>query len=279
MIRRIITAVIGLAVLIPFIIFSDKWPMLVFTTVVSTVAIWEILCCVGYSKKWYIVIPSLLVSVVVQGLARTQFFNDDQYLTIVLLIYLGFSVLFMTMAVFSKGKIKLYEVTQISVMIMYVTFGFAALVLLRDFGEDGFILFLLAFLIPWICDAMAYFVGVFFGKHKMIPDVSPKKTVEGAIGGIVGVVVCTVIFGVVMQLGFEKNPNYFVLVLISLVGGFVSQWGDLIASLLKREYGIKDYGKIFPGHGGMMDRFDSIIPVSMFVYILCRAFTDYRIFN
>ena len=112
----------------------------------------------------------------------------------------------------------------------------------------------------------------------MIPDVSPKKTVEGAIGGIVGVVVSAVIFGLIMQFGFGKMPNYFMLITISLIGGFVSQWGDLIASLLKREYGIKDYGKMFPGHGGVMDRFDSMIAVSIFVYIVCRAFVTSPLF-
>lgn len=276
MTRRIITALVGIALLIPFIIFSNTWPILVFTTLVSTIAVWEIVSCVGHSKRWSVLIPSFLTSVAVQVL--TRILSVDAYLTTVLLIYLGFSVLIMTEAVFSKGSFKLYEATQIGMMIIYQSFGFAALVLLRDM-TDGMYLFLLAFLIPWVCDAAAYFVGVFFGKHKMIPDVSPKKTVEGAIGGIVGVVISAVVFGLIMQFGFGRTPNYFMLVAISLVGGFVSQWGDLIASLLKREYSIKDYGKLFPGHGGIMDRFDSIISVSIFVYIVCRAFAAYPLFS
>lgn len=275
MARRIITALVGIALLIPFIIFSDKWPIFVFTVLASTVAVWEILSCIGHNRKWYVLVPSLLVSISVQILPRML--TVDSYITTVLLTYLAFFVLILTVAVFSKGQLKFHEASQIAVMVAYISFGFAALVLLRDM-KDGLILFLLAFLIPWVCDAMAYFVGVFFGKHKMIPDVSPKKTVEGAVGGIVGVVVCTVIFGVIMQLGFAKTPNYVTLVLISLIGGFVSQWGDLIASLLKREYAVKDYGKIFPGHGGMMDRFDSMIAVSIFVYIVCRAFAAYPLF-
>lgn len=278
MARRIITALVGIALLIPFLIFSHTWPILVFTTLVSTIAVWEIVSCVGHSKKWYVLAPAFLTSVAVQVLPRIL--SVDTYLTAVLLIYLGFSVLIMTEAVFSKGSFKLSEATQIGMMVIYQSFGFAALVLLRDFDENnGLYLFLLAFLIPWVCDAAAYFVGVFFGKHKMIPDVSPKKTVEGAVGGIVGVVISAVIFGLIMQFGFGRIPNYFMLVAISLIGGFVSQWGDLIASLLKREYSIKDYGKIFPGHGGIMDRFDSMIAVSIFVYIVCRAFAAYPLFS
>ncbi len=278
MARRIITALVGIAVLIPFIIFSKTWPILVFTTLLSTIAVWEIISCVGHNKKWHVLVPSFAVNIAVQVL--TRILSDDAYLTAALLIYLGFSVLIMTEAVFSKGSFKLSEATQIGMMVIYQSFGFAALVLLRDFDpNNGLYLFLLAFLIPWVCDAAAYFVGVFFGKHKMIPDVSPKKTVEGAIGGIVGVVISAVIFGLIMQFGFGKTTNYFMLVTISLVGGFVSQWGDLIASLLKREYSIKDYGKIFPGHGGIMDRFDSMIAVSIFVYIVCRAFAAYPLFS
>ncbi len=276
MARRIITSLVGIALLIPFIIFSRTWPILIFTTLVSTIAVWEIVSCVGHSKKWYVLIPSFLVSIAVQVL--TRILSVDAYLTTVLLTYLGFSVLIMTAAVFSKGSFKLFEATQIGTMVIYQSFGFASLVLLRDMN-DGLYLFLLAFVIPWVCDAAAYFVGVFFGKHKMIPDVSPKKTVEGAVGGIVGVVISAVIFGLIMQYGFGKTPNYLMLITISIIGGFVSQWGDLIASLLKREYSIKDYGKLFPGHGGIMDRFDSMIAVSIFVYIVCRAFVSYPLFS
>lgn len=275
MAKRIITAIVGIALLIPFMIFSDTWAIVALLAVMSAVAVWEIISCVG-QKKWYIILPSVLVTVFVQVL--TRILSGESFFTATLLIYLAFSVLMLTVAVFSKGSFKFSEASQIAIMTVYISFGFAALVLLRDM-KDGMILFLLAFLIPWVCDTAAYFVGVFFGKHKMIPDVSPKKTVEGAVGGIVGVVVAAVIFGVIMQLGFAKTPNYFMLVAIALVGGFVSQWGDLIASLLKREYAIKDYGWLFPGHGGVMDRFDSMVAVSIFVYIVCRAFIAYPLFS
>ena len=271
MLKRIITAVVGIAVLMPFIIFSDKWPLVVLSLVMAVPAVCEILACTGQSKKWVIAVPSILVAAAAQLLTRVL--KSDVYTTAMLLIYLAYVVLMMTAAVFSKGGIKLKDVTQTSVMVMYTSFGFASLVLLRDL-KYGMVLMLLAFLIPWVCDSSAYFVGVFFGKHKLIPDVSPKKTVEGAIGGIVGVVVITAIFGVVMHYGFGKQPNYLLLIALALIGGFVSQWGDLIASLLKREYGVKDYGKIFPGHGGIMDRFDSLVVVSTFIYIVCRVLNN-----
>lgn len=275
MLKRIITGVVGIAVLLPFLIFSDTWALVVMTSVMSVFAVCEVLKCTDQIRRWAVTVMCIGVCLAAQIL--TRLLDSDIYTTVMLLTYVAFSVVLMTMAVFSKGSFKLTEATQITVIVMYISFGFSALVLLRDL-ESGMALMLLAFIVPWVCDAMAYFVGVFFGKHKMIPDVSPKKTVEGAIGGIVGGVLITVIFGIVMQFGFGMDTHYPMLIVLALVGCLVSQWGDLIASLLKREYGVKDYGKLFPGHGGVMDRFDSIIAVSTFMYIVCRSFSGVSLF-
>jgi phosphatidate cytidylyltransferase len=264
-------------ILTPFIIFSHTWALVAFTVTMVTISVYELLKCVGLLKRPTVAIASFAVALEAQILVRLL--ETDRFLTVMLLSYLAYTVMLMTFAVFSKGTVKLPDVCQIAVMTVYVSFGFAALVLLRDMNASyGIVIFLLAFLIPWVCDAMAYFVGVFFGKHKMIPDVSPKKTVEGAIGGIVGTVVAAAIFGLIMQFGFGKQPNYVLLLSVALVGGFVSQWGDLIASLLKREYGVKDYGWMFPGHGGMMDRFDSLFSVSIFIYIVMRISEAFPLF-
>lgn len=275
MLKRIITGVVGIAVLLPFLIFSDTWALVVMTSVMSVFAVCEVLKCTDQIRRWAVTVMCIGVCLAAQIL--TRLLDSDIYTTVMLLTYVAFSVVLMTMAVFSKGSFKLMEATQITVIVMYISFGFSALVLLRDL-ESGMALMLLAFIVPWVCDAMAYFVGVFFGKHKMIPDVSPKKTVEGAVGGIVGGVLITVIFGIVMQFGFGMDTHYPMLIVLALVGCLVSQWGDLIASLLKREYGVKDYGKLFPGHGGVMDRFDSIIAVSTFMYIVCRSFSGVSLF-
>ena len=271
------TAAIGILILIPFIIFSHTWALPVLTALMTSIAIFEILRCTGMLAKIPVAICSFVAAVTPQILSRLL--NTDDFFTVMLLVYLSYMVLLMTFAVFSKGSIKLINVTQNAVMTVYVSFGFSALILLRDFNAQyGLVLFLLAFVIPWVCDGAAYFVGVFFGKHKMIPDVSPKKTIEGAIGGIVGGVIVTAVFGIVMHFGFGKVPNYFLLLSLAFVGCLVSQWGDLIASLLKREYGVKDYGHLFPGHGGVMDRFDSLFTVNIFMYVICRSFADFPLF-
>ena len=277
MLKRILTAVIGIPLLVPFFIFSDTWALPALTAFLTAVAVFEILRCTGMLKKIPVTVCSLAVGIAAQILPRIL--KTEKYFTVMLLAYLAYAMLLMTFAVFSKGSIKLNDVTQSALMIIYVSFGFASLVLLRDFSElYGMVLFLLAFIIPWVCDGAAYFVGVFFGKHKMIPDVSPKKTIEGAIGGIIGGVIITAAFGMIMHFGFDKQPNYVLLLSIAFVGCLVSQWGDLIASLLKREYGVKDYGNLFPGHGGVMDRFDSLFTVNIFIYIVLRIFERYPLF-
>ncbi len=276
MLKRITTAAIGIVILIPFIIFSDTFLLVVFTSVLSAVGVYEILRCVGKERSPILLIPSVGLTVTLQILART-IPETVQYLRYAFMLCTVYSFIMLVSAVFSKGKHKISEMTTVTVMTVYVSSGFSSLLLLRDM-EYGLVMFFLWFLIPWICDAMAYFTGVFFGKHKLIPDVSPKKTVEGAIGGIIGTLLITVIFGVVTQLGFGMKPNYPVLLLVTFIGCLVSQCGDLIASLVKREHGVKDYGKLFPGHGGVMDRFDSCIATGPFIYIVCVLFSSNALF-
>lgn len=119
----------------------------------------------------------------------------------------------------------------------------------------------LIYIFAWASDTCAYFAGVYFGKHKLIPRISPKKTIEGSIGGIIGTVLFTLIFAMIFR---EENPMYFVP--LAMFGSIVSQLGDLFASAIKREFKIKDYGKLIPGHGGVLDRFDSILFTAPLTY-------------
>ena len=115
----------------------------------------------------------------------------------------------------------------------------------------------------------AYFVGSLIGKHKLIPEVSPKKTVEGAIGGVLFSALLSLVYGIGLDFVLKNiEVNYLRLFLFGAVLSVVSQLGDLIASLIKREYGVKDYSNIFPGHGGVMDRIDGITFASLFIYIV-----------
>ena len=134
--------------------------------------------------------------------------------------------------------------------------------------EDGLYSLWLIFLCSWGCDTCAYCVGMLFGKRKLAPVLSPKKSIEGAIGGVVGAAAFGAIYGAAVSnsLVMENAPLYFAI--ICAVGAVISQFGDLIASGIKRQHGIKDYGKLIPGHGGILDRFDSVIFTAPMIYAL-----------
>lgn len=131
-------------------------------------------------------------------------------------------------------------------------------------GENGVILVWLVFLSSWAADTCAYFTGVFLGRHKMTPVLSPKKTWEGAAGGVLGAGVCGILFTVFFN-GHRDIWQYFV---ICAAGAVISIFGDLAASAIKRDRNIKDYGWLIPGHGGIMDRFDSVIFTAPVIYLL-----------
>ena len=139
-------------------------------------------------------------------------------------------------------------------------------------SEDGLFSLWLIFLCSWGCDTCAYCVGMLFGKRKLAPVLSPKKSIEGAIGGVVGAAVLGAIYGAVVNnyMVMENAPLYFAI--ICAVGAVISQFGDLVASGIKRQHGIKDYGKLIPGHGGILDRFDSVIFTAPLIYALLFAF-------
>jgi len=138
------------------------------------------------------------------------------------------------------------------------------------FGEDGSffdgrIYVLIPFVIAFASDGGGYFVGNAFGKHKLIEKISPKKTIEGSLGGFLATLVAVLIFCLVMILAFDAEYNLAAVLIYSVVGSAVTQLGDLIFSFIKREYGKKDFGSLLPGHGGMLDRFDSLIVLAPFV--------------
>lgn len=157
----------------------------------------------------------------------------------------------------------------VTIMGFLYTIVFFALILLIYEMAGGKYYVLTIFTIAWICDTTAYFTGRFLGKRKLIPAVSPKKTVEGAVGGLVGGALATMLFGFALTFTGRvvMHPLHFLA--MGFIGSFFSQIGDLIASSIKRDTGVKDYPKLIPGHGGILDRFDSVLlaAVSVFLYL------------
>lgn len=150
--------------------------------------------------------------------------------------------------------------------IFYVAILLDFIVLTMDDFTKGKVYVWLIFIIAFMTDIFAYFAGYLFGKHKLIPKVSPKKTVEGSVGGILGSTLVCIVFGYFFEIDLA------VIVFMGFFGSIVAQFGDLFASSIKRYVGIKDYGKLIPGHGGILDRFDSVILVAPFVYSAIKFF-------
>ena len=151
--------------------------------------------------------------------------------------------------------------------------------------HEGVYFVVLGFACSWFTDTFAYLVGRKFGKHKMAPVISPKKSIEGAVGGIVLTAVMNVIILYLFTIGCrnlydytflgESNMKYLYIIPISMIGSFISMMGDLAASVIKRNFGIKDYSQLLPGHGGIMDRFDSCIFVLPTLYCIIRLLAFY----
>ena len=281
MLKRIITSVVALLIFLPFLIFSAE-PAFVFVipmALLALAAVYEIAKCTGVKNRPLFVVPFYVFAIAESVMARYITDNGKFFtytaLAVFLLIFISFAL-----ATFSKGKIHVLDASCAAMASVYVSLSFAFLIRLRDFSLGGVSvgakIFVLSFLFAWVPDIGGYFAGRFFGKRKLIPDVSPKKTVEGLYGGILLSVVAALVYSLVIS---AKPMGYLVFAILGALCALVSVCGDLLASLIKRHYGIKDYGFIFPGHGGVMDRFDSVIAVAPVLYILVFALSEFGIFT
>lgn len=179
----------------------------------------------------------------------------------------------MAVYVFTFPKYPTEKVIMAYFGVMYVPVMMSFMYLVRNYNKDGIYTFWLIFIASWACDTCAYLAGVVCGKHKMAPVLSPKKTVEGAAGGIIGAALIGAVYGIVIGNRLSTIDNAPVLfAVIGAAGGLISMIGDLCASAIKRNYDIKDYGKLIPGHGGIMDRFDSVIITAPLIYYLIVYF-------
>ena len=266
---RIITAVVALAILLPILIFSDTILFPLAMAVLSFVGALEMLRAWGYLHHFAVSIPALGLSAALPLLVYfLPFARRYELMLIFLAAYAALMCYWFTYAVLRGGKEKFSDLSACYVALSYITAGFCSLGLLRS-APAGVYLFLIPMIGAWLTDTFAYFSGMLFGRHKLCPTLSPKKTVEGAIGGTVGGVASVVVFGVIVGAVTEFRANILSLILCGLAVSVLSQIGVLIASLIKRERGIKDYGRVFPGHGGVLDRFDSVIATSIVTYVIC----------
>ncbi|MBR7116950.1 MAG: phosphatidate cytidylyltransferase [Clostridia bacterium] len=282
---RIITAVVFAAIGIPIMIFSEYFIFPLALAFLSLLSVVEMLRVCGIHKSYLVAVPSCIIAAALPILASKDLsfiyvgvFGDSyalSYITLMAIVFFIFLLYMAFAAVFVRGKLEVREIAIGFMVVVYLVTSYSSYAILRylDFGHY---LFILGLLIPWGTDISAYFVGTLFGKHKLIPEVSPKKTVEGSIGGVIIATGLTALFGFIVSL-IDKgvSVNYLSLVLIGFVLSAVSQLGDLWASIIKRQYGVKDYGNFFPGHGGAIDRFDSVLAVCTLLLLACWIFPPF----
>lgn len=189
-----------------------------------------------------------------------------------MVIMLAFLLILLAVFVFAYPKYHSHQIMAAFFGLFYVGVMLSFMYQTRMLPQGQFIVWLI-FLCSWGCDTSAYCVGVLFGKHKMSPVLSPKKSVEGAVGGVVGAMLFTAIYACAIRAAFGVSTMPVLpLCLISGVGALMSMVGDLAASAIKRNFEIKDYGTLIPGHGGVLDRFDSVIITAPIVYFLAYYF-------
>lgn len=283
---RILTGAVLVVLLVATFLLAETFVLPLVCAVLAMTAAYELAGVFGLKKSPALLFPSAVFAFFVTALTHVT--DKDALLllpekaAISPLAYFGIFALFLlalvfyifTYGVLTGGRVRFSDTLAYTLMVLYATVGFASLSMLVRMGSVY--LAILVFIGSWISDTFAYFTGRLLGKHKLSPTVSPKKTVEGSIGGILFAALFALAFGLILEaLEAVSSVNIVLLLVAGAALSVASQIGDLTASLLKREYGIKDYGRIFPGHGGVLDRFDSVVALAPLLLALSLAVTAF----
>ena len=262
---RIFSGIILIIFFLAIIVFNRSFPLAlnIAIALISALAVYEVIKALGLSKRWYITAPSLATAVLVQF---CEFQDANLY------IYAAFTACVFGALLANHREISFKEIAVVYSMVVIIPLGLQTIVLVRGLhAEHGMFYALVCVFSAWIPDAGAFFAGKLFGKHKLCPEISPKKTVEGLIGGVLSSVIILQLVGLIFTYGIyggERQANWLSLFIIGFFGAFVSVLGDLSFSLIKRSCHIKDFSSVIPGHGGILDRFDSVIFTAPFVYMV-----------
>lgn len=259
---RILVAVIGVPVLVWVVLWAPPAVMLAALCVLAGIGGLELQRCVS-GVEWSEIVT---ISTVFPVFTVVWYYERPDWIGLLFVLEI---VLLFGAAIIRAGGIRFNQIMAALFGGVFIGYSFSAFLRLEEAGIHRAYL-LLPFILSFACDTFAYFAGRAFGRHKLAPKVSPHKTVEGSVGGMLGNVVCGLLFAVVMDRCFDAGIGYGMMIILSLLCGIVAQIGDLSFSLIKREFGIKDYGHLFLEHGGVLDRFDSVLFVTPVVEIVLR---------
>ncbi len=254
---RIISGAVAVALLIAVLVVNTYWSVtaVIFIAVLAALAAYEMLYNTGCVKIKTAVFGAMIYSCVIQFSYAGLFFVPPTVLTILYVLFI------VCVTLKCHTNFKPDAITMCLSMPVVISYAFSTLTALLN-SADGLGLFYLVLLLNFssVADCFAYFTGVAIGRHKLAPVISPKKTIEGVVGGVIGSVIGTVIICLIFNRYIIGGSfNILLLCLITPFMVAVGIVGDLFTSAIKRSYGIKDYGNLMPGHGGVLDRFDSIL--------------------
>lgn len=194
------------------------------------------------------------------------------YKEYIIVLFIAYLIVLMGTYVFTFPKFKAEDMMVCFFGMFYVVLMLSYIYQVRMMQDGAYIVWLI-FLCSWGCDTCAYLVGVMFGKHKMAPVLSPKKSIEGGIGGVAGAALLGFIYATIFKDKITIDNANIIFPIVCAAGGIISQIGDLTASGIKRNHDIKDYSRLIPGHGGILDRFDSVIITAPIIYYLVTFLT------
>lgn len=261
---RIISAVILLPMVI-FILYYGELPLILTLCTATVIGLHEFYKAVDMNEpllKYLTMILTVTVYVIF-------FFEWYIFLNVTMVIFV---VLCLAVYALKFPRISLQQLSYVAFACIYIIYLLLHIALVRGYEVNGSWYVWLIFVIAFGSDSSAYFVGVTMGRHKLVPNLSPKKTIEGAVGGVVGAGILSAVFGYIMYLNgpLQELSVMALFFVVGAIGSLVSQIGDLVGSAMKRQTNIKDFGKIIPGHGGILDRLDSILVTAPYVYLAIR---------
>ncbi len=265
MLTRIITGVVGIPIAL-WIFATGGMVMQGCGVVLALIAMYEYFKAVSKAYKPMQVIGMVAVGVYILA-----------YPTCAAYYQLYIAILIVSMLIVNVFSYPLYRIADIAVTlfgVLYVGLLLGLIIPIREL-ENGLFWVILVFICAWGSDTCAYFAGRFLGKRKLAPSLSPKKTVEGAVGGVIGAGLFVFLFakGVMYYELMEFTVDWLIiLTVVGGVGAILSQIGDLAASSIKRSVDVKDFGSLFPGHGGVLDRFDSVLLVTPLIYFVAHVY-------
>lgn len=266
---RIIVAVICVPLLFVILFFLPPIAVALLVAAIAVIASDELLRATGSAaqKRLYIyaAVPAAIIP------AAVYLGSGDPAFRAVLFLLMALLFIDAVLSYQKENRIRLSQLAAVLFGGAVIPYFLSSIISLKMI-DNGRYYVLIPFIVAFITDGGAYFTGVFFGKHKAFPAVSPKKTIEGCVGGIMTGIAGTALLGAILHLAVGMSVNFWALAVYGLAGGIVTEFGDLAFSLIKREFGIKDYGRLIPGHGGMLDRFDSMIFAAPAVFMLSSVF-------